>query len=105
MENISVKELEKRMGEDVESDILLDVRDEEQHKMASIPAARNIPSDSLEGAVDELKKYKTVYVACNTGNTSSKAYELLKKRGVHVVNVEGGLSAWKEAGFSLKKKG
>jgi len=45
-----------------------------------------------------LDKNKTVYVYCQSGGRSNSAAEVLRKQGYTVVNLDGGLTAWKKAG-------
>lgn len=49
-----------------------------------------------------LDKSKPVYVYCLSGSRSSGAAEMLRSQGYReVVNLKGGLIAWKKAGHSL----
>ena len=62
---------------------------------------RSVPLDTLHSRIDELNKKKTVYIHCRSGNRGRQAIEKLQSLGVtaELVNVEGGLLAWEEAGF------
>jgi rhodanese-related sulfurtransferase len=49
-----------------------------------------------------LDKSKPVYVYCLSGSRSSGAAEMLRSQGYReVVNLKGGLIAWKKAGYAL----
>lgn len=66
-----------------------------------IKGVRSVPLDTIHTKVDELNKKKTVYIHCRSGNRGRQAIEKLQGLGVtaELVNVEGGLLAWEEAGL------
>ena len=75
--------------------IIIDVRSKVDYNSGHIDGAKNIPFEDLQNSLDDLKKYETIFVQCNMGNTSSDAYKLLIQNGFdNVVNLEGGLNAW-----------
>ncbi len=73
-----------------------------EYKEKHIPGVRNVPLDVLANYVEELKNKETIYVHCRSGNRGKKAIEQLQQLGVtaELVNVEGGLMAWSEAGYA-----
>ena len=73
-----------------------------EYKEKHIEGVRNVPLDELEKRVGEFKDTTTLYVHCRSGNRSRQAVEKLQSLGVkaELVNVEGGLLAWGEAGFA-----
>lgn len=75
-----------------------------EYKEKHIEGVQNIPLDTLDQHVDELNAKSTVYIHCRSGNRGKQAIEKLVKLGVQaeLVNVEGGLMAWQEAGFATK---
>lgn len=75
-----------------------------EYKEKHIAGVRNIPLDTLEQHANELNNKSTVYIHCRSGNRGRQAIEKLEKLGVtaELVNVEGGLMAWQEAGFATK---
>ena len=80
-----------------------------EYKEKHIPGVRNVPLDDLADHLDELKTKQTVYIHCRSGNRGKKAIEKLQQLGLQgeLVNVEGGLVAWSEAGYitgSLTKR-
>lgn len=105
METIPPKKLYEDLHDDDHDEILLDVRESFEYKGEAIPEAENIPLDDVVGAVDRLKQYGRVYVTCGSGARSKKACEVLLAKGVHVINVEGGISAWKKEGLATRGSG
>lgn len=69
-----------------------------------IKGVRNIPLDALPENVAELQTKKTIYIHCRSGNRGQKAIEKLSALGVQaeLINVEGGLLAWEEAGYETE---
>lgn len=87
--------------------LVLDVRTDDQYAAGHIIDARHIASADLEGSLDSLRKYKEkpVIVVCETGFTSAAAARLLKARGFgKVVNLKGGLAAWRQENLPLVKE-
>lgn len=95
---VSVEEANR--GYKQEGNVLVDVRSTEEVADVGIPGAVNIPLERIESEADKLKAYKTVYVSCRSGGRSSMAVKKLHDLGVtQAVNVNGGILAWKDAGF------
>ena len=71
-----------------------------EYKEKHIKGVRSVPLDTLHSRIDELNKKKTVYIHCRSGNRGRQAIEKLLSLGVtaELVNVDGGLLAWEEAG-------
>jgi rhodanese-related sulfurtransferase len=103
MKTISVTELRNKLEE--ESDVLvLDVRNaaEVHSERADIPNLINHPLSQIE--LFKVPEGKTVYVICQTGMRSNKAYQCLLDKGcTNVVSVEGGLNAWKQNQYPVVK--
>lgn len=76
--------------------ILLDVRNEDEHKSNYIPDSICIPLKILEdsNAGQLTDKNATIIVYCQAGGRSQKAYDLLRSLGYsHVYNI-GGIGKW-----------
>lgn len=71
-----------------------------EYKEKHIPGVRNVPLGSVQQHVSEFANKQTIYVHCRSGNRGKQAIEKLKAAGVtaELVNVEGGILAWDEAG-------
>lgn len=103
MELLKLKEmLDKR-----QEILLLDVREAKEFsgELSHIPGALNIPLGELTNRLHEISDHQeqTIAIICHTDRRSAKAAQLLSKQGyadVHVV--AGGMTAWKQQGFTTE---
>ena len=85
---------------------IVDVRDATEFATGHLPNAKNIPLADLDSRIGELDKLKSksVVVVCQSGARASAAAAKLAKAGfADVVNLDGGVAAWKTAGLPLAK--
>jgi L-ascorbate metabolism protein UlaG (beta-lactamase superfamily)/rhodanese-related sulfurtransferase len=81
--------------------VLLDVRTTSEYDEGHVANAINIDvkqNDFVEQAKSTLPTDKTIAVYCRGGKRSVTAAEMLAAEGYKVVNLKGGIMAWKEAG-------
>jgi len=66
-----------------------------------IEGVRSVPLDTLAEHLTEFADKKKIYIHCKSGRRSALAVETLEKLGVgaELINVEGGIHAWIDAGF------
>ena len=106
---MSSTELHQRMQEDGEEFALVDVRDEEAYQDGHIPAAQSVPLDNLkENAEEILNKNRPVVVYGDNHDEpeSNSAASVLESMGFRKVSdFDGGVHAWKRAGFELEADG
>lgn len=104
MKNISAKEYIKIVEHpDKEGVACIDVRSSGEFKAEKIPGTRNFPLSKLQNHIEELKKFKEIYVNCGSGVRSKTACRQLKEAGLeNLVNVEGGISACKREGLNCE---
>ena len=84
--------------------VILDVRTAEEFREGHIENALNIDvkqSDFMQKAKTTLPKEKTIAVYCRSGRRSANAATKLGSEGYKVVNLYGGILAWKEAGLPV----
>jgi rhodanese-related sulfurtransferase len=88
--------------------LLLDVRSQAEFDAGHILDARHIPQDQLAGSIETLNKYreKVVIACCESGMRSGASARLLQAQGfTRVVNLKGGLQAWRAENLPLVKPG
>ncbi len=67
--------------------IIADVRSASEYKEGHIPGSKNLPLDSIQKKVAELKKLnKPVITVCRSGARSGMAKNILKSAGIDVYN-------------------
>ncbi len=77
---------------------LLDVRNHDEWQAGHAPSAIYSPLPDLQTSLGNVDHDRQVAVVCRSGGRSSEAVEFLRKQGVDAVNVDGGMTAWAEAG-------
>ena len=95
--NATPAELESRI--DSGDVVLLDVRSQGEWEAGTIPGARHYFLGKLPNRLEELDKSRTYVTQCQSGARSAIAASLLTGAGLDVVNMQGGYSAWTEAGL------
>lgn len=86
--------------------IVIDVREPSEYKEAHISGSYLIPVGSIEMAkLPSVAKNKKLIVHCKFGKRGSQACEKLlhENPNLDIYNINGGITAWKDAGFSLEK--
>jgi sulfur-carrier protein adenylyltransferase/sulfurtransferase len=77
---------------------LVDVREPFEFEIARIPNSQLIPLGSIPERLTEIPRTETTVVMCKTGVRSARAIEFLRGEGFeNLLNLEGGLDAWREA--------
>ncbi len=87
--------------------VILDVRTPEEFKSGYIEGAINIdyygPGFPVE--IGKLDRTKTYLVYCRTGNRTDSTFAVMKElQFKEVYPVEGGITAWRAAGFPVTGK-
>jgi hydroxyacylglutathione hydrolase len=85
--------------------LLLDVREPSEWKEDGyIEGAKLVFFADLPDKADSLPKDKPIAVTCSVGKRASIAVSILEKAGfTNVSNVLGGMTAWTNLGYSIKK--
>jgi rhodanese-related sulfurtransferase len=85
-----------------ESFHLIDVREESEWAAGHVPGARHIGRGILERDIESVlpERDADIVLYCGGGYRSALAAENLQKMGYRrVVSMDGGMRAWREAGF------
>ena len=105
-ENADVNAFASRIAD--QDVVLLDVRTAEEYDDGHIQNAINIDVKQ-DGFIEEAKSIlpadKTIAVYCRSGKRSANAAGMLAKEGYKVVNLAGGIMAWKDAGMPIETEG
>ncbi|WP_159635212.1 rhodanese-like domain-containing protein [Erysipelothrix anatis] len=74
---------------------VIDVREPIEFAMGSIPNALNIPLQTIPYNLGLLDKSQTYHIVCQSGSRSYTAAQFLAQQGYKVVNMLGGMSAYR----------
>jgi sulfur-carrier protein adenylyltransferase/sulfurtransferase len=95
MEEISSTELKKRLdaGDDLQ---IIDVREDNEVALGTIPNAKHIPLAQVLGRMNELEPDRETVVYCKMGGRSARAIDALQRSGFpgKLINLRGGIIGW-----------
>lgn len=75
--------------------LLLDVREQWESDLVSLPGALLVPLGQLQGAIDQIDHDRTIVVYCHAGVRSASALEQLRASGfANARHLDGGIDAW-----------
>lgn len=83
---------------------LIDVREPDELAVVRTERAKPLPMSTLQEHLDELPD-GTIYVMCHSGGRSAKVTAYLEQHGYDAVNVDGGITAWEQAGLPVLRAG
>ena len=101
---LSVENFETKSSK--KNTLVIDVRTPEEVAEGHLPGSVNINflGEDFAQQIDVLNKKTTYLVYCKTGIKSRKAADLMQKAGFkHVYMLEGGYTAWIQAGKPTEK--
>jgi rhodanese-related sulfurtransferase len=84
--------------------VILDVRERDAYAAGHIPGARHLPRGQLELRVNEELPDPTprILTVCEFGRVSTLAAATLRQIGFQrAIALDGGMKAWREAGYPL----
>ena len=77
--------------------VLIDVREPFEYDIAHIPNSKLIPMGQVAEKQGEIPRDTTGVVMCKTGMRSARVIEFLRRQGfTNLLNLEGGIDAWRE---------
>jgi rhodanese-related sulfurtransferase len=78
-----------------EGAVLLDVREDWELKVASVPDVVHIPMGQIRERIGELDSQRETVVICRSGRRSLEVAKFLEQQGFKsVANLSGGILAW-----------
>lgn len=87
--------------------IILDVRTPGEYKEEHLAGARQLDflnTSVFDAGIKELNNTHTYYVYCRSGKRSHNACIKMKKQGLKVFDMEGGILNWKKLGMPTTKE-
>jgi len=101
---MSMSELKRRLDAGAEGLVVLDVRERDAFDAGHIPGAQLLPRGQLELRVNQDLPDPTqrIVACCEFGRISTLAAATLRSMGFQrAVALDGGVKAWREAGYAL----
>jgi rhodanese-related sulfurtransferase len=82
---------------------VIDVRNESEFVPGHLSGSENIPVVELQQSIDQIKNDgQDVLLICRSGGRSFLAATLLRSLGIkNVINLAGGIEAWKSAKYPV----
>ena len=104
MSFMSLEELKVRVDAHDAELLVLDVREREAYVAGHVPGARHLPRGQLELRVNDELPDPTLRIltVCEFGRVSTLAAATLRQVGFQrAIALDGGMKAWREAGYPL----
>ncbi len=73
---------------------LLDVREDWEMSVASVPGVVHIPMAQVQARLTELDRDMEIVVLCRSGRRSLEVAKFLHLNGFRAINLAGGILAW-----------
>ncbi|HKX22800.1 MAG TPA: MBL fold metallo-hydrolase [Rhizorhapis sp.] len=103
---MSLEELNSRIGGNSRDIVVLDVREREAFQAGHIPGAVHLPRGQLELRVNSELPDPTakIIACCEFGKISTLAAAALRDLGFRrAIALDGGMKAWREAGYAMEE--
>lgn len=101
MRTIDPKEAEKLQADGA---TIVDIREEDERALERIPGSFHLPMSQLFQKIDTLRRFHVVIFQCATGGRSMMAAGYAQMKGLpNVLDMKGGIEAWKDAGLPLER--
>lgn len=106
--SIKVNDLNKAMNDKNDfKGVVLDVRTPKEVESGILSGAvvKNAFSKEIKEFVKNLDPSRDYYVYCHSGVRSLGVVKLMNNYDIKGINISGGISAWKKAGYPIVDKG
>ena len=83
-------------GPEAERPVVLDVRNPDELRVASLPGSLHVPLHELPARLDEVREAaeRPVVVLCHHGVRSYQAAAFLESVGIPAASLRGGIEGW-----------
>jgi hydroxyacylglutathione hydrolase len=100
----SVEELAARLNGAPDAPLVLDVRQRDEYARGHVPGALHLMAGDLPDRLAELPRDRPIATICQVGYRSAVAAGLLERAGfADVTWIDGGLPAWRRAGYRVER--
>lgn len=89
---------------DVQSALIVDVREHDEWREGHIPGAEHVPLGQIHARSSEILKAPEVVFVCRSGGRSASAANALTKAGhANAYSMAGGMIAWTRQNLPVKR--
>ena len=100
---VDVREADRRLREDPDRPLLVDVRELDEFVQVRAPDVALIPTSAFMARIGELPTDRPLLIVCRTGVRSAAVTGYLVRNGrTDVAHVAGGMEAWEAAGLPVR---
>jgi rhodanese-related sulfurtransferase len=93
VDSLTPRQLDTRLRSD-EPPLVVDVREDWEREIASIPGSLHVPMGEIPGRLDDLPADRDLVLQCHHGARSLQAAMWLERQGYRVANLDGGIDGW-----------
>ncbi|AZI44961.1 rhodanese-like domain-containing protein (plasmid) [Deinococcus psychrotolerans] len=83
--------------------LLVDVRSKAERQILLIPGSKHLPLEQVGHPPASFASDRVIICQCASGHRSGLAARQLRAQGFDARSLSGGITAWKNAGFPVKK--
>lgn len=96
-DEVTVQDMKQALDNPALGIRVIDVREPDEHKIASVAGVPLLPLSQLANRFAELDPNSSYYIHCKAGGRSLKAVQFLRQKGFQQVkSVKGGITAWSD---------
>lgn len=101
--NLTSRELTAMVNRD--EAFIVDIRSKKDFSTGHIVGSVNIPTDQIKTRMTEIEKHKdkTIIVVCASGVNAGATCSELKKSGLTVARLSGGITGWRSENLPVVK--
>ncbi len=101
--NLTSRELTAMVNRD--EAFIVDIRSKKDFSTGHIVGSVNIPTDQIKTRMTEIEKHKdkTIIVVCASGVNAGTTCSELKKSGLTVARLSGGITGWRSENLPVVK--
>ncbi|MBG6224563.1 rhodanese-related sulfurtransferase [Arthrobacter sp. CAN_A2] len=81
---------------------LVDVRSVQEWRSGRAPKPKHVPLDRLQASTAGIPQGRPVIAMCQSGVRSASAAQLLAAKGYEAFSLRGGMTAWRQAGETVR---
>lgn len=104
-ESFSMDDLYERFKDLPDGELIVDVRTPDEYVSSHVPGSCNIPMGHEEQFVEELRKYKLIFLHCRSGRRAQSTFTTLSDKKLNnLICIAGsGMMDWEAKGYPIEQ--